>query len=121
MVCASSGASHPTESETAHPERIIPAETTPGIVALHLKRYQFARKYIIGKHVLDVACGVGYGSLHLADVCRQVVGADIDWVAGGLRVAAQQRQPIEVRIFGNVCHRHLSKVSVPPLALYREC
>jgi hypothetical protein len=38
-----------------------------------------------------------------------------------LRVAAQQRQPIEVRIFGNVCHRHLSKVSVPPLALYREC
>ena len=41
--------------------------------------------------------------------------------AGGLRVAAQQRQPIEVRIFGNVCHRHLSKVSVPPLALYREC
>ncbi len=41
--------------------------------------------------------------------------------AGGLRVAAQQRQPIEVGIFGDVCHRHLSRVSVPPMALHREC
>ena len=81
MVCEGSGASHPTRSQTAHPERIIPAETPPGIVALHLKRYQFARKYIVGKRVLDVACGVGYGSLYLAKACRQVVGADIDWVA----------------------------------------
>ena len=81
MVCEGSGASHPTRSQTAHPERIIPAETPPGIVALHLKRYKFARKYIVGKRVLDVACGVGYGSLYLAKACRQVVGADIDWVA----------------------------------------
>jgi len=31
--------------------------------------------------VLDIACGVGYGSLHLSEVCKKVVGADIDWAA----------------------------------------
>ncbi|HJO32887.1 MAG: class I SAM-dependent methyltransferase [Anaerolineales bacterium] len=62
-------------------ERIIPADTPPGIVALHLKRYQFAREHTVGKQVLDIACGVGYGSLHLAEACKQVVGADIDWAA----------------------------------------
>ncbi len=41
--------------------------------------------------------------------------------AGGLRVAAQQRQPSEVRIFSDVCHRYLSRMSVPPMALHREC
>jgi ubiquinone/menaquinone biosynthesis C-methylase UbiE len=74
--------------QTNRPERIIPAEIPQGILALHLKRYQFARKYIGGKRVLDLACGVGYGSLHLAEVGMQVVGADVDTKA--IEYAKQQ-------------------------------
>src|SRR5205823_2374054 len=62
----------------AYPERIAPDETTGGIVALHLKRYEFARPLCVGKRVLDAACGVGYGSFALAESAAGVVGADID-------------------------------------------
>jgi SAM-dependent methyltransferase len=59
------------------PERIIPDETEPGIVALHLKRYEFARPYAEGKDVLDAGCGVGYGTAFLAESARRAVGVDI--------------------------------------------
>jgi SAM-dependent methyltransferase len=59
------------------PERIIPDETEPGIVALHLKRYEFARPYAEGKDVLDAGCGVGYGTAFLAETARRAVGVDI--------------------------------------------
>lgn len=65
-------------SKTSHTERIIPAETPAGIVALHLKRYQFALKHITGHFVLDVACGAGYGASYLAESGIHVIGADID-------------------------------------------
>jgi ubiquinone/menaquinone biosynthesis C-methylase UbiE len=58
------------------PERIVPDETEPGIVALHLKRYEFARPWCEGKEVLDAGCGVGYGSAFLAERARRVVGVD---------------------------------------------
>jgi SAM-dependent methyltransferase len=60
-----------------HPERIIPDETEPGVVALHLKRYVFAEPWCRGKEVLDLACGAGYGTAHLARVASQVVGGDV--------------------------------------------
>jgi ubiquinone/menaquinone biosynthesis C-methylase UbiE len=60
----------------SHPERIIPDETDPGIVALHLKRYAFALPLCSGKDVLDAACGAGYGTAHLAGAARRVVGVD---------------------------------------------
>ena len=61
-----------------HPERIVPDATSSGIVAIHLKRYDFARDYVIGKRVLDLACGVGYGTRYLADVALFVIGVDVD-------------------------------------------
>lgn len=64
--------------ETPYPERIIPKETEPGILAMHLKRYRFAYPYCEGKRVLDVACGVGYGSHYLAETARDVAGVEID-------------------------------------------
>lgn len=67
--------------QTVYPERIIPEETPPGILALHLKRYQFAREYVRGKRVLDMGCGVGYGASYLTESCRQVVAADTDQAA----------------------------------------
>jgi SAM-dependent methyltransferase len=62
----------------SYPERIVPDETEPGVVARHLKRYVFAEPWSRGKDVLDVACGVGYGTAHLAKVARRVVGVDRD-------------------------------------------
>lgn len=61
----------------AYPERIVPDATEPGIVALHLKRYVFAEPWCRGQDVLDLACGVGYGTAHLASVARSVVGVDL--------------------------------------------
>ena len=61
----------------SHPERIVPDETEPGIVALHLKRYEFALPYCRDADVLDAGCGVGYGAAHLARVARRVVGVDV--------------------------------------------
>jgi SAM-dependent methyltransferase len=62
----------------SHPERIIPDETEPGVVALHLKRYRFAEQWCTGAEVLDAACGVGYGSAELARTARRVLGVDVD-------------------------------------------
>ncbi|MBK9123563.1 MAG: class I SAM-dependent methyltransferase [Chloroflexi bacterium] len=67
-----------TNQQHGHPERIVPDETAPGIVAIHLKRYDFARGYVAGKHVLDVACGVGYGSHYLSEAAASVTGLDLD-------------------------------------------
>lgn len=61
-----------------YPERIVPDETEPGIVSSHLKRYAFARPHCAGKEVLDVACGVGYGTAYLGEVATRAVGGDID-------------------------------------------
>lgn len=61
----------------SHPERIVPDETERGIVALHLKRYEFAAPWCAGKDVLDAGCGVGYGTAFLAHLARRVVGIDL--------------------------------------------
>ncbi|HVU17605.1 MAG TPA: class I SAM-dependent methyltransferase [Candidatus Didemnitutus sp.] len=42
----------------------------------HLQRYLFARERIEGR-VLDVACGVGYGSYLLGATCASVLGVDL--------------------------------------------
>jgi SAM-dependent methyltransferase len=62
----------------AYPERIVPDETEPGVVALHLKRYLFALPWCERREVLDLGCGVGYGTARLAAAARRVVGGDID-------------------------------------------
>ncbi|MGX9145929.1 class I SAM-dependent methyltransferase [Mesorhizobium sp. 128a] len=53
------------------------APTLDGIRRDHRARYEFAAK-ILGKkkRVLDLACGVGYGSAILADAGHSVVGID---------------------------------------------
>lgn len=44
----------------------------------HWHRYAFARRFAVGRRVLDAACGEGYGSALLAGVAREVVGVDVD-------------------------------------------
>jgi SAM-dependent methyltransferase len=62
----------------SYPERILPDETPRGIVALHLKRYMFALPWCAGFEVIDVGCGVGYGTAALAETALRVIGGDID-------------------------------------------
>jgi len=42
----------------------------------HLHRYAFARELVVGKRVLDAACGEGYGSALLAASAAAVTGVD---------------------------------------------
>jgi len=47
-------------------ERAVPNESCPkGIFKEHLDRYLFAKDFVKEKVVLDIACGVGYGSFEL--------------------------------------------------------
>lgn len=59
-------------------ERIVPDETEKGIVSIHLKRYEFARGKCLGKRVLDLGCGTGYGSAYLAEKASRVTAVDHD-------------------------------------------
>lgn len=43
----------------------------------HLHRYAFAKNYIAGKEVLDIASGEGYGSSLMAQTAKSVTGVDI--------------------------------------------
>jgi SAM-dependent methyltransferase len=61
-----------------YPVRIVPDETEPGIVAMHLKRYAFALPWCEGGDVLDLGCGAGYGTALLASAAHRVVGGDVD-------------------------------------------
>jgi|GEM_PF-1228546 len=44
----------------------------------HLHRYSFASRFAIGKRVLDLGCGEGYGAFSLGEHAMSVVGVDID-------------------------------------------
>jgi O-antigen biosynthesis protein len=61
-------------------ERAIPGDTeSAGVFAEHLARYRFAQPFARKRHVLDAACGVGYGTALLAEAgADAVVGVDID-------------------------------------------
>ncbi|MDH6159389.1 MULTISPECIES: glycosyltransferase [unclassified Janthinobacterium] len=57
-------------------ERFIPTEE--GKIQLeHYHRYAVVRDMVVGKRVLDVASGEGYGASMLADVALAVTGVDI--------------------------------------------
>lgn len=66
-------------------ERIVPDQLASGeatgteTLELHLERYRFAQQYLIPGNVLDIACGVGYGTGLLATDPKvvQVLGVDI--------------------------------------------
>ena len=59
-------------------ERFIPGKSSKKIEEDHLSRYDFASKFVKDKRVLDIACGVGYGSKILSDAGALIVdGVDI--------------------------------------------
>ena len=62
-------------------ERLVPDELAPGDVTgretlrLHLERYEFAARHARGGRLLDIACGVGYGTALLAEKSPDAVSA----------------------------------------------
>src|SRR5260370_28090284 len=57
-------------------ERFVP-EMDGEIRHMHLHRYAISLDLIIGKAVLDIASGEGYGAALLAKIATSVVGVDI--------------------------------------------
>ena len=57
-------------------ERYLP-EVGGNIELEHLHRYLLAKQAVVGKTVLDIASGEGYGSAMLAESARRVTGVDI--------------------------------------------
>ena len=65
-------------------ERVIPGVSPKRVFNDHYARYQFVTEHvsIFGESVLDVACGTGYGSMHLANQgAAEVIGVDLSWQA----------------------------------------
>jgi len=67
-------------------ERLVPDQLSEGDVTgratleLHLERYRFAARHARAGRLLDIACGVGYGTRLLCDESRQVsfaLGVDL--------------------------------------------
>ncbi len=57
---------------------VLEQEEKPELIQLHLARYEFAKKFVRGKSVLDVACGSGYGAAMLKEAgASKVIGVDI--------------------------------------------
>ena len=68
------------EQEFIFKERLMPEDMIidDGEKDKHLQRYEFAGNYVKGKDVLDIACGIGYGSYILSQSAQNVVGIDKD-------------------------------------------
>jgi SAM-dependent methyltransferase len=58
-------------------ERFLPG-CTGEIAYEHWHRYAFARRFAVGRRVLDAACGERYGTSILGEVAAGAVGGDID-------------------------------------------
>lgn len=59
-------------------ERVIEGCTPERILFDHLGRYEFAERYVVGKDVLDISCGTGYGTHRLIKAgAKKIVGIDI--------------------------------------------
>ena len=60
-------------------EFYVPDQVARHVEEDHVARYEFARSYVAGKAVLDIACGYGYGAgvLRTADF-RRYAGFDIN-------------------------------------------
>jgi ubiquinone/menaquinone biosynthesis C-methylase UbiE len=71
------------QEQSAVPERLVPGSEAWRLYEVeHRQRYQWAARYCSGRRVLDVACGVGYGS----EILRQagatiVIGVDLAFEA----------------------------------------
>jgi 2-polyprenyl-3-methyl-5-hydroxy-6-metoxy-1,4-benzoquinol methylase len=62
-------------------ERLVPGSAPGWDVALHTARYTWAMGACVDKHVVDIGCGVGYGSSLLSWVAESVTSLDLSEAA----------------------------------------
>src|SRR5439155_4502716 len=75
---------NPLSMERIVPDDLLSDETTGAeTLRFHLERYQFARQYLVQGSVLDIACGVGYGTALLAEhpEVTKALGVDISFAS----------------------------------------
>jgi ubiquinone/menaquinone biosynthesis C-methylase UbiE len=58
-------------------ERLILEGANPSMLKEHMERYLFAKRFVKGKKVLDLACGTGYGTNILSETAKSIYGGDI--------------------------------------------
>ncbi|QOY85825.1 class I SAM-dependent methyltransferase [Paludibaculum fermentans] len=58
-------------------ERLVPGQVDQDLLNEHMSRYAFAARLARNKRVLDIACGMGYGSFELSKHAARVVGLDV--------------------------------------------
>jgi SAM-dependent methyltransferase len=78
--------SDPVPDYTPTSERHLPVDGEGSDTSLanvdHMIRYAYAAPFVVGKRVLDISCGTGYGTQFLAQQgAREVVGVDVDELA----------------------------------------
>jgi 2-polyprenyl-3-methyl-5-hydroxy-6-metoxy-1,4-benzoquinol methylase len=69
-------------------ERFLPGYSDGSIELQHVHRYAFALPFVVGRSVLDIACGEGYGCDLMGQVAAQVIGIDID--SGAIEMARKR-------------------------------
>lgn len=78
-------------------ERYVP-EVKGNIYLEHMHRYLLAAPLTRGKDVLDIACGEGFGSFHMAGEAASVVGVDISGEAVAHAAAKYRRDNLQFRV-----------------------
>ena len=59
-------------------ERMVPELTDFNTFWEHIYRYRFARQFVLGRRILDIACGEGYGAHALSRAgAASVIGVDV--------------------------------------------
>jgi SAM-dependent methyltransferase len=77
-------------------ERMIPERSDADTFWEHIRRYQFAAQWTLGRRVLDIASGEGYGSYGLLRAgAAKVIGVDVDQAACA---HASKKYDLDVRI-----------------------
>jgi len=63
-------------------ERVVPwaksMRERPDLVQSHIARYNWTLAGVVGKTVVDLGCGTGYGSFLLSFLAERVIGLDVD-------------------------------------------
>ena len=76
-------------------ERMVPEKADAATFWEHIYRYRFARNFIRGKDVLDIACGEGYGTAAMMKAgAKSVIGIDI---SEETCAHARQKYAVDVR------------------------
>jgi SAM-dependent methyltransferase len=111
-------------------ERLVPEFAGGSTFWAHIYRYRFALQFVLGKSVLDIACGEGYGSAALSTRAKNVIGMDVSYEAieharsrYGLdaRIGSAEAMPLpDASVDTVVSFETIEHLSSPP-EFIREC